>query len=159
MSAASEEGLRDTSGFLQPNLEDHLVSLPLHPFGYKQVMRPPRYQGEKLDSSLKLEGKVTFKRHLGWVLSLQNKIYNWELGGKIWWPPHNMLPKISSYSFKIKNAFVTIEISFAHILSFLSTLLNPGKPASCHPSQRSNRWLWLSQKDSNLGHWSIKFLN
>lgn len=55
MSAASES-LREASGFVQPNLEDHLVSIPLHPVGYKQVMRPPRYQGEKLDSSLKLEG-------------------------------------------------------------------------------------------------------
>lgn len=82
MSAASEEGLRDTSGFLQPNLEDHLVSLPLHPFGYKQVMRPPRYQGEKLDSSLKLEGKVTFKRHLGWVYHCKIKSITENLGGK-----------------------------------------------------------------------------
>ena len=64
MSAASEEGLREASGFLQPNIEDHLVSLPLHPIGYKKVTRPARYQGEKLDSSLNLEGKVTFKRHL-----------------------------------------------------------------------------------------------
>lgn len=64
-------------------LDHHMVSCPSHPIGYKQVTRPPRRKGGKLESSLKQRAKSCVLKATwdGAIIATYN--LNWGLGTKI----------------------------------------------------------------------------